>query len=131
MGALTELTTTAFEFSLPWGLVDEAGQVHRQGTMRLATAKDELAAQRHPQVQQYPEYLMLVLLSQVIGTLGTLQTVSPAQLEQLFTQDLSYLKEFYNRLNQQGHPYVAAHCPQCDRTFRVELTLAGESLATP
>lgn len=123
--------TTAFEFMLPRGLVDEAGQVHRQGTMRLATARDELVAQRHPQVQQYPEYLMLVLLSQVIGPLGTLQAVSPTQLEQLFTQDLSYLKEFYNRLNQQGHPYVAAHCSQCDRTFHVELALAGELSATP
>ena len=123
--------TTAFEFVLPRGLVDESGQVHRQGTMRLATAQDELTAQRHPQVRQHPEYLILVMLSQVISQLGTLTDVSPLQLERLFTQDLSYLKEFYNRLNQQGHPYIAAHCPDCDRTFQVELTLAGESFATP
>ena len=123
--------TTAFEFVLPRGLVDESGMVHRQGTMRLATAKDELVAQQHPQVRKHPEYLMLVMLSQVISQLGTLGAVSPLQLERLFTQDLGYLKEFYNRLNQQGHPYVAAHCPECDRTFQIELTLAGESSATP
>ncbi|MBT9316665.1 phage tail assembly protein [Leptothoe spongobia] len=127
---MTTLTTT-FEFVLPRGLVDETGQVHRQGTMRLATAKDELVAQQHPQVRKHPEYLMLVMLSQVIGQIGTLSQVSPLQLERLFTQDLSYLKEFYNRLNQQGHPYVAAHCSECDRSFQVELTLAGESFATP
>ncbi|MEO0867606.1 MAG: phage tail assembly protein [Cyanobacteria bacterium J06642_11] len=123
--------TTAFEFVLPKGLVDELGQVHRQGTMRLATARDELSAQQHPQVRKQPEYLMLVMLAQVITHLGDLDEVSPRQLEGLFTQDLAYLKEFYNRLNQQGHPYVAAHCPECDRSFQVELALAGESLATP
>ncbi|MEM7794739.1 MAG: phage tail assembly protein [Cyanobacteria bacterium P01_C01_bin.118] len=127
---MTTLTTT-FEFVLPRGFVDESGQVHRHGIMRLATAKDELVAQQHPQVRKQPEYLMLVMLSQVISQLGALSNVSPLQLERLFTKDLSYLKEFYNRLNQQGHPYVAAHCPDCDRNFQVELTLAGESLATP
>ena len=74
---------------------------------------------------------MLVMLSQVIVQLGTLQQVSPLQLEQLFTQDLKYLKALYNRLNQHGHPYIAAQCPDCNHSFEVEMTLVGESLATP
>ena len=43
------------------------GSVHRQGIMRLATARDELVAHKHRHVQAYTEYLMLVLLSQVVN----------------------------------------------------------------
>ena len=37
---------TEFEFVLPKGFVDEQGNVHRVGTMRLATALDEIAPLR-------------------------------------------------------------------------------------
>lgn len=33
---------TEYEFTLPLGYVDKDGNVHRRGTMRLATAKDEI-----------------------------------------------------------------------------------------
>ena len=33
---------TEFEFELPRGYVDKNGDVHRRGTMRLATAADEI-----------------------------------------------------------------------------------------
>lgn len=121
---------TQFSFTLPRGLVDRAGNLHQQGVMRLATARDELIAHKHPQVQSSPDYLMLVLLSQVITQLGTLETVAPADLEQLFTRDLAYLREFYNRINQSGTAQLPAQCPQCQHQFHTELTLAGESLAT-
>ena len=35
---------TVYDFTLPKGLVDGAGQVHRKGKMRLATARDEINA---------------------------------------------------------------------------------------
>ena len=31
-----------YAFTLPRGYVDSEGQVHREGTMRLATARDEI-----------------------------------------------------------------------------------------
>lgn len=34
---------TEFPFVLPKGYVDDTGAVHRDGTMRLATAMDEIA----------------------------------------------------------------------------------------
>jgi len=135
-----------FSFTLPRGFVDENGTAQRQGKMRLATARDEIRAKSHRQVRQYPDYLTLVMLASVITELGTLSTVSAAQLEGLFTQDLSYLKTFYTRLNKEGHPYIPAHCPDCDRTFEVDLSAQaptieaanslidsalGEALATP
>ena len=33
---------TEFEFVLPRGYLDDDGEVHRRGVMRLATARDEL-----------------------------------------------------------------------------------------
>lgn len=41
-----ESFATEFEFLLPKGYVDAAGAVHRHGTMRLATAADEILPQK-------------------------------------------------------------------------------------
>lgn len=117
---------TEFNFSLPRGLVDRSGVVHKTGVMRLATARDELTARKHRQVQVYPDYWMLVLLAQVITRLGTLEQVTAEDLEHLFTQDLAYLREFYNRVNQTGSAKLAMQCPQCEHPFETELILAGE-----
>jgi hypothetical protein len=120
------LPPTEFEFVLPKGLVDEAGQVHQQGKMRLATARDELQLQRDRQVQDNPVYGDLVMLAQVITQLGTLTNLSAQQLEGLFALDLSYLREFYNRINQSNQAQIPTQCPACQHPFAVELTLAGE-----
>jgi len=117
---------TEFNFMLPRGLVDASGVVHQQGVMRLATARDELVAHKHRHVQTYPEYLMLVLLSQVITHLGTLESISPEDLENLFTQDLAYLRELFNRINQVGSAKLPVQCPQCSHRFQTELVLSGE-----
>lgn len=122
---------TEFDFTLPRGLVDAAGIVHRQGVMRLATAKDELVTQKDRRVRNDPAYSTLVMLSQVITKLGSLATVTPELLENLFTQDLAYLRELYNRLNQQESASVPVQCPRCDHAFEVEFALSGESSATP
>jgi hypothetical protein len=117
---------TEFEFTLPRGLIDAQGHVHRKGTMRLATARDEMAVQRDRGAQEHPPYGTLVMLSRVILRLGSLNTVSPKLLEGLFTRDIAYLRELYNRLNQQGNVHIPAECPQCNSQFAVELALAGE-----
>jgi len=122
---------TEFDFTLPRGLVDEAGVVHRQGVMRLATAKDELMTQKDRRVKNDPAYSTLVILSQVITSLGSLTTVTPEILENLFTQDLAYLRELYNRLNQQDSSSQPVQCPECSYQFEVEFALSGESSATP
>lgn len=118
---------TEFNFILPKGLVDDRGQVHRQGVMRLATAKDEICVQKDRRVQDNPGYGVLVMLSQTITSLGELSSVTPDLLESLFTQDLAYLREFYNRINQQGSAYILVQCPKCSSDFRVEMALSGES----
>ncbi|MBD2497666.1 phage tail assembly protein [Nostoc sp. FACHB-280] len=118
---------TEFNFTLPRGLLDAEGNLHRQGVMRLATAKDEIIVHKNRAAQENTIYAAIVMLSQVITRLGDLTEVTPSLLENLFSKDLAYLREFYNRINQQGDAEIPVHCPQCQTKFQVELALAGES----
>jgi len=118
---------TEFDFILPRGFVDTVGNLHRQGVMRLATAKDEIFLQKNRAVQDNSAYGVIIMLSRVITRLGSLTEITPELLENLFSRDLAYLREFYNRINQQGDVYLPVQCPQCHTNFQVELALAGES----
>ena len=75
---------TEFEFELPKGYVDQNGDLHKRGTMRLATAADEILPLRDPRVQQNSGYLAIILLSRVITKLGTLSAVNTRVIENLF-----------------------------------------------
>ncbi len=117
---------TEFNFTLPQGLIDNQNRVHRHGVMRLATAKDEIIVQQEPIVQENSAYGVLVMLSQVITRLGSLNFVNPDLLGSLILRDIYYLREFYNRINQQGNALIPAQCPHCMQDFTVKLQLAGE-----
>ncbi|MDY6785137.1 MAG: phage tail assembly protein [Cyanobacteriota bacterium] len=125
------MNPTEFKFTLPKGLVDSDGNLHHHGIIRLTTAKDELFVQRDDRAREIPGYGFLILLSRVITHLGDISSITPELLENLFTIDLAYLREFYNRINQQGSAMIPARCPQCSHQFKTELVLAGERQATP
>ncbi|HEX8743476.1 MAG TPA: hypothetical protein VF712_10105 [Thermoleophilaceae bacterium] len=126
--AATELRTR-FEFTLPHGYVDDAGRVHREGVMRLATARDEIMPLRDPRVRDHEAYLTVLLLARVVESLGDVDAITPAVIEGLFAADLAYLQELYRRLNQGGNALVTVCCPGCEREFSVDLTgdASGES----
>lgn len=111
---------TEAEFLLPKGFVDEQGEVHREGTMRLATAADEILPMRDPRVQANPAYLTVILLSRVITRLGDVPSVTPKVIEGLFSSDLAYLQDFYRRFNEQGTGEIPVVCPKCEQRFSVE-----------
>lgn len=118
---------TEYEFVLPKGYVDGEGTVHREGTMRLATAADEILPLKDPRVQGNAAYLVVILLSRVVTRLGSLDAINPKVIEGLFAADLAYLQDFYNRINSAQTRKIAAVCPQCRHGFEVEPELAGES----
>lgn len=120
------MLTTTFDFILPRGLLDSAGNLHRRGNMRLATAKDEVIVQKNKAAQDNEVSAAIVMLSQVIIRLGDLVQVSPELLENLFSRDLAYLREFYNRVNQQGNAQIDTQCPNCNHEFSTEFVMAGE-----
>src|SRR4249920_216537 len=90
---------TEIEFELPKGYVDDAGTLHRRGTMRLATAADEILPLRDPRVQQNEAYLAVIVLARVITRLGSVDDVSTGVIERLFASDLAYLQQLYERFN--------------------------------
>lgn len=110
-----------FSFELPRGFLDETGTVHRYGSMRLATARDELAPLVDLRVKDNPAYLSVVLLSMVITRLGTITDVRAEHVERLFASDLAFLQDFYRRINAEGHSRAAVTCPHCDSAFEVDI----------
>jgi hypothetical protein len=117
---------TEFNFVLPHGLTDAEGIVHREGTMRMATAYDEIGPLRDPRVQSNPGYLVVILLARVITRLGTLEQITPKTIEGLFSTDFVYLQDLYQRINQNGHSRLHVTCPHCEGEFEVEPVPVGE-----
>jgi hypothetical protein len=113
---------TEFSFTLPRGYVDAAGVVHRDGVMRLATARDELVPLRDDRVRENPAYLTVVLLARVIMRIGGVTDVHAGTMENLFAADLAFLQDLYRRVNSEGHTRVAVSCPACQEHFEVDIT---------
>jgi hypothetical protein len=122
----SEALRTEFVFELPRGYVDGSGTVHRRGTMRLATARDEIMPLRDPRVRDNDAYLTVLLLSRVLTELGTVSEVTPGVVEDLYASDLAFLQDLYRRINQEGHTRAAVTCPQCEHEFAVDV--AGDGL---
>ena len=112
---------TEFEFTLPQGLVDSEGQVHREGRMRVAMALDEVEALQHPQVQANEAYLPIVLMARVVTQLGSLIAITPEITARLFAADLAYLEDLYQRINSPVPVVVTAVCPHCTHSFHLEV----------
>jgi hypothetical protein len=121
------MITTEFEFELPNGFVDKSGTLHRTGTMRLANAADEILPMKDPRVQNLPAYLIVILLSRVVVRLGTVAQINPSVIEGLFSEDLSYLQEMYNRINGLARRRIEVRCPRCSESFAAETSMLGGS----
>lgn len=120
---------TEYQFVLPRGYLDQFGRTHRDGVMRLATARDEISPQSDPRVRENPAYLTVVLLARTVTRIGEITSVDTAVVEQLFASDLAFLQDLYRRINQQGRTEADVRCPNCGREFSVDLAggAAGES----
>jgi len=92
---------TEIEFDLPRGYVDDSGTLHRSGTMRLATAADEILPMRDPRVQENEAYLPVIVLARVITRLGSVRDISTSVIEGLYAADLGYLEDLYADFNRR------------------------------
>jgi hypothetical protein len=116
-----ESMRTEFAFELPRGYVDDAGVLHRSGTMRLATARDELVPLRDDRVRENPAYLTVVLLARVVTRIGDVTDVHVGVVENLWASDLAFLQDMYRRINSEGHTRASVACPGCGHRFDVDL----------
>ena len=113
---------TEFAFTLPRGYVDAQGTVHREGTMRLATARDEIEPLRDAQVRQNEAYLAVLLLARVVTRIGDLTEVTPDVVEELYAADFDHLQRLYERINTDGEFVGVVSCPDCRHEFEVDLS---------
>jgi hypothetical protein len=113
---------TEFAFTLPRGYVDAHGAVHRDGTMRLATARDEIEPLRDAAVRQNEAYLTVLLLARVVTRIGEVADVTPELIEGLYAADFDHLQRLYERLNTDGEVVGSVTCPECKHPFEVDLS---------
>ncbi|NIM17834.1 MAG: phage tail assembly protein [Candidatus Aminicenantes bacterium] len=116
---------TEYEFTLPKGYVDEKGNMHKKGIMRLANASDEILPMKDPRVQSNPAYLAVIVLARVVTKLGEVNDVSPGVIEKLYIGDLTYLQELYRRVNGDGNLMLDVKCPHCGEHFEEAITAPG------
>ncbi len=113
---------TEFRFRLPKGYVDpESGDLYKDGVMRLATARDEIIPLQDYRVQANRAYLVIVLLSRVVTSIGDERHISVSTIENLFSTDLAYLQEFYRKINEEGQPRHHITCSSCQHEFDIDM----------
>jgi hypothetical protein len=122
---------TEYDFTLPLGYLDPDGTLRRTGTMRLATAADEIQPLRDSRVAQNSAYLIVILLSRVITRIEGVDLITPKVIEDLFAADLAYLQDFYNEINRVDEVGRSVLCPNCRQSFELEVERLGGSAATP
>jgi hypothetical protein len=108
---------TEYAFTLPKGYVDAGGGVHREGTMRLATARDEIEPLREVEVRHNEAYLTVLLLTRTVTRLGEIAEVTPEVIEGLYATDFDHLQRLYERINTDGEAVGAVTCPHCSQPF--------------
>jgi hypothetical protein len=118
---------TEFDFELPIGYVDNEGTLHKRGSMRLATAIDEITPLTDMRVQSNEAYLPIVLISRVITSLGTLKHITTSVVENFFAPDMAFLMEFYQQINEHTSTLRVISCPHCKQDLQIDLAnLGGE-----
>ncbi len=113
---------TEYAFALPRGYVDAAGAVHRDGVMRLATARDELEPLRDPAVRENDAYLTVLLLARVVTRIGDVTDITPELIEGLYAADFDHLQRLYERVNTGEETVGRVDCPACGVEFEVDLS---------
>ena len=118
---------TEIEFELPKGYVDDSGALHRSGTMRLATAADEILPLRDPRVQQNEAYLVVIVLARVITRLGTLPDIHTGVIEGLYASDLAHLQRLYERFNAVDNEEPIGRAPRTNGSKVLRKSALGEA----
>ncbi len=97
--------------------MDAEGNVHRRGTMRLATALDEIEAAKAPGTKANADYMSVILLSRVVSKLENVEHITTEVIEKLFTADFAFLQNMYETINNVEDPVIQVQCPHCNKIF--------------
>lgn len=109
-------------FVLPVGLPASDGVAHRDGVMRLATARDELQPLASAEVRRNEAYLTVLLLARTVVSIGPVTAITPDLIEGMYAADFDHLQRLYERLNTDQDPWGSVTCPGCQQEFDVDLS---------
>ena len=114
---------TEVPFTLPQGYADAAGRIHREGVMRLATARDEIEPLRDASVRTNGAFLSVLLLARTVTRLGDLpaEYLTPDLIQDLYAIDFDHLQRLYERVNSSEEVVGTVTCPTCASAFEVDL----------
>ncbi|MCW2997663.1 MAG: hypothetical protein JWQ20_4084 [Conexibacter sp.] len=112
---------TEVGFTLPVGVTGSDGEVHRDGVMRLATARDEIVPLASAEVRRNEAYLTVLLLARTVVSIGPVTDVDAAVIEELYAADFDHLQRLYERLNTDQEAVSAVCCPHCREDFEIDL----------
>ena len=122
---MSDALRTEYAFVLPRGYVDGTGTVHRDGVMRLATARDEIIPQRDPRVRENEAYLTVLLLSRVVTKLGhAARRSTPASSRACSPPTSRSCRTCTGGSTRKATPQASVTCPACNHAFTVDV--AGE-----
>src|ERR1044072_228327 len=113
---------TEVPFTLPMGYVDTNGNVHREGRMRLATARDEIEPLGDAGVRQNQAYLSVLLVARTVTQIGGGTEITPELVAGLYAGDFDHLQRVCERINSDGDSVGVVRCPNCSHEFKVDMT---------
>ena len=125
MSSAQDVFQTTFDFVRPRGYVGAGGRVHQEGTMRLATARDELIPLLDPKVRENGAVVSLVLLARVVRKRGDVPAIDDQVMGGLWATDLAFLQDLYRQINSEGHTLIEVTCPSCSFDFAVDMAGDG------
>ncbi len=97
------------------------------GTMRLATAADEIHPLRDAGVQQNEAYLIVIILARVITSLGTVRRSIRRSSRGCMRPISPTCRSSTTRSTEPARRPVEAACPHCEHDFSVALNGVGGS----
>jgi hypothetical protein len=115
-------------FTLPYGLRDQSGVLHKNGAMRLATALDEIEPFSDVRAIKNPVYVNILLITRVLEYLGTVNPVTPEVVERLLAADFVFLQDLYIQINtgrgqiKYEDEIIETECPNCRHRFLISLS---------
>jgi hypothetical protein len=117
-----------FDFILPVGYMASDGTLQRTGTMRLATALDEIEIHSDERMLSSEHYHDILLFARVITRIGDSSPVTTEIVEGLFEVDFRYLQGLYMEKNGQLQYKIESVCPKCHSPNSVNLAKVYSNL---
>jgi hypothetical protein len=108
----------AYEFELPIGVRDDEGRLHRTGTLRKMTGRDE-AILADPQNQRNGGRLVTELLASCVVGLGDLPQVGTAVIADMYSADRNYLLLKLREATFGATLQATYKCPSCGHSHEV------------